>query len=523
MLATRLSEDAAARFVSTRPPEPSVDSEVSFRQARKWLKECLSNHRCGHSEGIPYLPDRVLCVQSPLGHPEFRVYESGPGERKERGSYATLSYCWGAPQPQMLTTRNVAASRQAIDTATLPPTIQDAVRVTRALGLAFLWVDSLCILQDDAADKQAQLRQMGNIYAFATVTIRAAGARTCQDGFLRRKPAPAIADYRVPYLAPNAETGTMRLRPWTAATEYEPSAEPANQRAWILQETLLPRRLLSFPSAPHPLQWECGERRAALGGLPLELLAISGFDRAHMRALVADAEFLPPWRLWAQTLQTYTERRLSDPGDVLRGVGGVAALFSGAWRCAYFAGLWEDHVVPGLFWRPWPDGTARRPVDSRATSWPSWSWAACVEPVVHAYLTTPVRTRRFEVLDVVQENGESTVHPGLPGSPAGLNDVAWKGCLRVQGTVKRALGSGRARELRDGDRVIGRPFFDADRANSQEVWCMLVADPRAYDEHHPTGLLLAREADEVYRRLGLFTLTAMEWFESCEMQDLRLV
>ena len=451
------------------------------------------------------------------------------GEHRERQPYAALSYCWGAPQPLMLTTRNAVLHGQAIDPNTLPRTIQDAVRVTRTLGLAFIWVDSLCILQDDPGDKRAQLQKMQTIYADATMTIRAAGARTYQASFLDRPPIPAPADYRVPYLAPTGEKGTMRLRPWSAAIEYDPAAEPANQRAWILQETLLPRRLLSFPSAPHPLQWECGERRAAAGGTPLELLAISDFDSARMRSFVADANFSPSWRLWVQVLQTYTERRLSDPNDVLRAVGGMATLFHQAWHCGYFAGLWQDYIVPGLLWRPWPDGTKRRPIDGRTGSWPSWSWSACSEPVVHAYLNTPVRTRQFEVLNIVQESKESTDHHWAPHSLTGFNDVAWKGFLRVRAVLKRALGNGRTRELRDvdsernEDRMVGRPFLHADLGRPLEVWCLPIANPRAYDEHHPTGLLLDRRASGAYRRVGLFTLTALDWFDDCEMQEVRLV
>jgi hypothetical protein len=97
-------------------------------------------------------------------------------------SYGALSYYWGAEQPQQTTSKNFQKQKAGI--AVLKPrTIQDAITVSIALGLKYLWVDSLCIIQDSAVHKQRELRIMGTIHHNACVVISAASVATCNDGF----------------------------------------------------------------------------------------------------------------------------------------------------------------------------------------------------------------------------------------------------------------------------------------------------------------------------------------------------
>ena len=118
----------------------------------------------------------------------------------------------------------------------LPATIRDAIRLARDLGLRFIWIDAFCILQDCELDKNAELRKMQDIYHNAYVTIIAASAKECSDGFLCKRSATESQPFSLPFLFPDDMLGNVMLEElW----HYEPSEEPVEGRAWTLQERLL--------------------------------------------------------------------------------------------------------------------------------------------------------------------------------------------------------------------------------------------------------------------------------------------
>jgi hypothetical protein len=103
---------------------------------------------------------------------------------QERGQYAALSHCWGGEQAAATTIANLRAQTQGIPTQSLRATILDAIKVTRGTGLRYLWVDTLCIVQDDSEDKHTGISTMGSIYKNATFTIAAFSAERASEGFL---------------------------------------------------------------------------------------------------------------------------------------------------------------------------------------------------------------------------------------------------------------------------------------------------------------------------------------------------
>jgi Heterokaryon incompatibility protein (HET) len=98
----------------------------------------------------PILPKRVLAIQTNSQISHVRLLATNG----RRGHYATLSYCWGALEkhPLRTTQANILAHLNGINFETLSKTVQDAILVTREVGLSYLWVDSLCIVQDDRED-----------------------------------------------------------------------------------------------------------------------------------------------------------------------------------------------------------------------------------------------------------------------------------------------------------------------------------------------------------------------------------
>jgi hypothetical protein len=108
--------------------------------------------------------------------------------------FVALSYCWGTSQQAVTTKSNISSQEQQLLVSDLPQTLQDAIVVTRALDYQYLWVDALCILQDDENDWAVQSSRMADIYSTATLVIAATSASNCNAGFLQARDKPVTLE-----------------------------------------------------------------------------------------------------------------------------------------------------------------------------------------------------------------------------------------------------------------------------------------------------------------------------------------
>ena len=138
-----------------------------------------------------YLPLRVIDIGDEVRSQRLRLHIT---ERNERGFYATLSYRWGSKVPLRTTQRTLKRHMQSLEFQNLPQTFQDAIRVTRLLGIRYLWIDSLCIIQDDHQDWLNQAAEMGSIYQHSLVTIAVHSAQNSSEGFLWRRTVPDVLE-----------------------------------------------------------------------------------------------------------------------------------------------------------------------------------------------------------------------------------------------------------------------------------------------------------------------------------------
>jgi hypothetical protein len=123
-------------------PETTASSE-SLTKVQEWLNLCHESHKLCQPRAPSVLPKRVLDVSLP----QVRLYES----YNESGRYVSLSHCWGKTIPACRTTSiTIEVNRCGIDWEAFPATFQDAIQFTRRLGLKYIWIDSVCIIQDDA-------------------------------------------------------------------------------------------------------------------------------------------------------------------------------------------------------------------------------------------------------------------------------------------------------------------------------------------------------------------------------------
>ena len=309
--------------------------------------------------------------------------------------YAILSYCWGGNQENRLTKERILEYTSGILSTKLPQTIQDAIQVTRSLKLQYLWVDSLCILQDDPQEKAAEIDKMLGYFKEAEVTICAASSKAASEGFLGIKAEIryAIGPFELQYRCLGGELGSIQL---FQEAELEP--EPITARAWTLQETSISQKTLIYSS--NQLQWSCLKTQVRDGGPSKEVLenipnawpgrtkipSIQGThplpeSYGYSRGILHD---------WHLTVENYMSREMTQPEDKLPAISGLAqryragfirarASFAEGREPMYAAGLWTCAMDSSLLWVT-VSPAVTRPQKYRA---PSWSWAAVDGPISH--------------------------------------------------------------------------------------------------------------------------------------------
>lgn len=232
-----------------------LPSDSAFNLMKSWLEECLlePKSRC-HTNDLMALPKRLLDVGTPG---QLRLID-GQGLT---GQWFVLSHCWGTgeSQPMKTTLANVGQHFEFIDIADLPATFQDAVLITQKLGHQYLWIDSLCIIQDSPEDWSLESFKMNYIYQNAKLTIMAESAHNSHEGIFASSKA-GRKEVKVHPFSIEAVSQGSRLKGKIFFRDPIPSScqddsGPLSNRAWVLQEELLSARILRF--APNQIYWQC--------------------------------------------------------------------------------------------------------------------------------------------------------------------------------------------------------------------------------------------------------------------------
>jgi hypothetical protein len=234
-------------------------SDENVKIAREWLRACEESHNnCAVGQATS-LPTRVLDLGTyGDGTEDMHLYES----HGETGSFGTLSHCWGSIQPPKTTNATIGARKAGIQFTELPKTFQDAVVFCRKLKLRYLWIDSLCIIQDDDMDWQKEAASMAEIYGNSRLTIAVPGAGDCSEGCFMGGP-PRQHAQKVHWPGVNGEGSypvyirhSLEHTPFYDADQTRVNSTLLN-RAWLHQERLLSRRILYFGKTE--LIWKCRE------------------------------------------------------------------------------------------------------------------------------------------------------------------------------------------------------------------------------------------------------------------------
>ncbi|EGO53716.1 hypothetical protein NEUTE1DRAFT_126950 [Neurospora tetrasperma FGSC 2508] len=336
------------------PTSLSTASDASWNQALKWIKNCRSHPRCNPVQVATLqdnYPARLLAVGL-TGEAYVRLCETSRDTFSKERSYMTLSHCWGKNGvPIRLLKENYIQFLNGIQLGELPNTFRHAIELTRKLGVPFLWIDSLCIIQNSAENKDwiQESAKMQHVYRNSFLNLAAGASPDSSGGLYYRRDRLSVRPWFV-----QLEDDRYLLAAYKSEhTDPEITELILYTRGWVLQEQLLARRTLVF--GKKELYWECLTCQAS-ESFPDTIERPFSF---YYKIFPHDWESLLNGRLvdsnrrraWMLLLGTYSKRSLTEPSDRLVAISGLAEQLSSTWSgIAYLAGLWSYRLIQQLLW-----------------------------------------------------------------------------------------------------------------------------------------------------------------------------
>ncbi|KAB8302136.1 hypothetical protein EYC80_005584 [Monilinia laxa] len=525
----------------------NMSSTSNLSLAKEWLKDCTESHqgcRIKIENGI--LPTRLLEIPS-SDLERLRLCET---RRKEINGYVCLSYCWGQAGPHITSSTNISSRLNNIDSNELPLTIRDAITITQNLGFKYIWIDSLCIIQDSAKDIDIELAKMTEIYKNSQLTIIAASAKDTNEGFLGSIPVPEIL-IRVPLDINHLKSGTVHLRECNFEARVEP--DPTETRAWCLQESVLSPRCLVY-SYPH-LYWSCYDvhykvRDSYLGRIPSKKVIrfpnLSTEDDNSRTTGVLDT-----YSFWTTIMKQYSSRFITFEKDRFRALSALAREFHTVTGNTYAAGHWVESLNSSLLWHP-----SKQQFTPKTLIVPTWSWLSYSNPVQ----IEPLEWHRLgmEIISVQcdLENPEEpfgSIRGGTIELRGRLKEVffwsdkfhdKWSNpqnpshnghwiCTHRDQRINEEYNDNWATAFLDYTTMEkGKSWDDFQRGSEANLWAL----SSFWWERHPPkkdyhwhGLLLEETGEKnVFKRVGVFQndgslMSQCPWFEDVELTTLKLI
>lgn len=330
--------------------------------------------------------------------PPYQDLEPGPGpqisrsepynRRIKHAQYVALSYVWGKGKPYMTKLANVMLHRAhgglERNLEELPRVFHDAFNLVRCLGVRYLWIDSLCIVQDSSRSWGLNSRAMDLIYGNAVLTICAADGVDSSTGL--RAMHPKEHDSR--QISADCATGVrlMVSRP----PEIGIKASTWDTRAWTFQERLLSKRCLIFTEGR--VYFQCLST-----GMSEDIFADregAGWSLDLVNAPLQMLRELSRRALWVYTkcVPLYTARILTNRRDILAAFNGICNLMGKTMHAPFVFGLPSSHFDMALLWQPQSAIERRAPEhpeerdEYNGMRFPSWSWCGWTSDALNSPL-----------------------------------------------------------------------------------------------------------------------------------------
>ena len=352
-----------------------TSSEATLKTVQGWIKECTSEHsKCNEKlKEQTALPPRVIDIGLIDDEGTVKLVETA---ENEKGTYICLSHCWGtAVIPIRTTLSNITSHKEGILLSALPRTFQDALNFVRRLGLRYIWIDSLCIVQDDNDDWLLHAKSMANIYQYAHLTLAATWA---EDGTVGCYSSTSTYDATL-LSAENIDPSPIyyrRMLPhwWDRTTRiasysHNSSDYPLLSRAWVFQERILSPRILHFGKGE--LLWECMENYTC--ECTSSIRTFTNHPKAEHAALLHNSSNAEISKGWRQLVAWYSKLSITYASDRLPALMGIAEPMLAASPSRIIGGCWEPFLIYDILWSSSGWASESGKTDSKSTA-PTWSW-----------------------------------------------------------------------------------------------------------------------------------------------------
>lgn len=346
---------------------------------KQWLSTCDNHHQgCEQAPQSKYdllnsqqLPTRLLRLRHGTDTP--RVFLCNTESIPPNTRYATLSHCWGKTQPVKLLLENCGLFSRNIDFSSLPKTFQDVIILSLALDMEYLWIDSLCIIQDSRSDWLREASLMYSVYSNSWINIAATSSLDGTGGLFHN--SVLVKNCAIDTTWTGLPSGKYLCVDETAWQRRVENA-PLNQRGWVFQERILSPRTLHC--AYDQIWWTCRELPSCCETFPTGALTLHGSTSPSLANLhESNSDDFVSWNeAWLSIVKSYTKAQLTYGSDKLIAFGGIAQEVQRSRRVPetdYLAGLWRGDLIVDLLWRMANSGTRNETAPYRA---PTWSWAS---------------------------------------------------------------------------------------------------------------------------------------------------
>lgn len=370
---------------------PRTDDPACFELICMWIQSCSLVHpNCSRPVAQASLPTRVIDVGSGgSSHGDPFLFESGGNA----GGYVTLSHRWEPNLSFKTTLASLEEHKQSLPLSALPATFRDAVIVCRKVGIQYLWIDAICIIQDSSEDWDREAMCMASIYNNAVFTISALDSGSSQGGLFRQRVATPHVTFSSPLTGNSSWPSVMGMRVAASAFNKEMEKSPLSSRGWVYQERVLSTATLHYGA--HQMIWECRNKVVSEFSSGIQVFT-QGLTYDFGRSMTVSRE--EPKMLmeeWDDVVGAFSRKRFTVPTDRLPAIMGVMQLFEDRIdnhsNNVFIAGLWTGALHKQLLW-VYDDKDEHDMVGPPSLDlvwvppgWkprsPSWSWISVDYPV----------------------------------------------------------------------------------------------------------------------------------------------
>ncbi|KAI1133015.1 hypothetical protein F5Y10DRAFT_229974 [Nemania abortiva] len=411
------------------------------RMAIEWLDRCKNNHGGIHgacaAEDSSWLPTRLLDLSN--AGPGGMVTVVCPGKRTElfttqKTPYITLSHSWGnwqeAGLPRLLDENKDQYGQDGIRFDDLPLLFRDAIEIARWFEVRWLWIDSLCIIQNSPgmSDWAHEALLMCKVYKFGLLNISADDSYDARDGCFRDRLEAVVTPFKL-------RMANLERSWWVAMDERDVfdwvSAAPLSQRAWVFQERQLTRRALHFTK--HEVFWECSAADPYCAcetfpeGSPFSIRFLR-MNKYEPSALLSGHDRNSKLRVWLSICEDFSAKALTFERDRLPALAGLASEFAPLFpRDRYVVGFWSSTLPEALLWST--EHTKRKPGLRDVYVAPTWSWLSSDSSVSFRVIPRSDHKLPCKVAEV------RAIHV-TPCSPSPFGTVQTDACIDLEGILR---------------------------------------------------------------------------------------